>query len=73
MQAFVAPLMELAEYDAILKERKKKGLVQIAGCVTSQKTHMMYALSDGFDFKIIAELHTMESFDVFCRFFNYLD
>ena len=55
MQAFVAPLSELAEFESIQKKRKeKKGILQIAGCVTSQKTHMMYALSDGFRNKIIA-------------------
>ncbi len=55
MQAFVAPLMELAEYEAIQKSRKEKhGLIQITGCVSSQKTHFMYALSDGFKYKIIA-------------------
>ena len=55
MQAFVAPLLELAEYESIQKKRKeKKGILQIAGCVTSQKTHMMYAMSDGFRNKIIA-------------------
>ena len=55
MQAFVAPLNELAEYEAIRKSRKEKqGLIQITGCVSSQKTHFMYALSDGFRYKIIA-------------------
>ncbi len=55
MQAFVAPLMELAEYEAIQKSRKEKhGLIQIIGCVSSQKTHFMYALGDGFKYKIIA-------------------
>ncbi len=55
MQAFVAPLNELAEYEAIQKSRKEKyGLIQITGCVSSQKTHFMYALSDGFKYKIIA-------------------
>ena len=65
MQAFVAPLMELAEYDAILKGRKKKGMVQIAGCVTSQKTHMMYALSDGFSRKIIAASSEMKAKQIY--------
>ena len=55
MQAFVAPLNELAEYEAIQKGRKEKhGLIQITGCVSSQKTHFMYALGDGFKYKIIA-------------------
>jgi len=55
MQAFVAPLRELAEYEAIQKSKKeKRGLIQITGCVSSQKTHFMYALGDGFRYKIIA-------------------
>ena len=34
MQAFIAPLAELAEYQEILqKRRKEKGILQIAGCV----------------------------------------
>jgi len=55
MQAFVAPLLELAEYETIQKKRREKqGFLQIAGCTTSQKTHLMYALGDGFVNKIIA-------------------
>lgn len=55
MQAFITPLEELAEYEAIRKARKEKqGLIQITGCVSSQKTHFMYALSDGFKYKVIA-------------------
>ncbi|WP_282923941.1 transcription-repair coupling factor [Mediterraneibacter massiliensis] len=55
MQAFLAPLNELADYQKIKKERRKEeGLIQISGCVNSQKTHLMYALGDGFGYKIIA-------------------
>ena len=55
MQAFTLPLMELADFETVQKKRKEKaGIIQLTGCVNSQKTHMMYALSDGFDFKIIA-------------------
>ena len=55
MQAFVAPLSELAEFEIIQKKRREKqGMIQITGCVTSQKTHLMYALGDGFTNKIIA-------------------
>ena len=66
MQAFVAPLMELAEFEAILKQRKsKKGMIQIAGCVTSQKSHMMYALSDGFSRKIIVTSSEMKAKQIY--------
>lgn len=55
MQALTAPLKELAEYEEIIKGRRSgPGIVRIAGCVNSQKTHMMYALSDGFIYKVIA-------------------
>lgn len=38
MQAFVNPLGELAEFEEIQKERRKKtGMIQIAGCVTSRE------------------------------------
>lgn len=55
MQAFVAPLTELAEFETIWKKRREKqGFMQLVGCVSSQRTHMMYALGDGFANKIIA-------------------
>ena len=42
------PLAELADYEEIIKTRTKEyGMVQIAGCVNSQKTHLMYALGGG--------------------------
>ncbi len=54
MQAFFAPLPELADYQEIYKNRqKKKGILQIAGCVNSQKTHLSYALGDNIKFKVI--------------------
>lgn len=55
MQALTAPLKELAEYEEIIKNRgKAPGMIRIAGCVNSQKTHMMYAFGDGFTYKVIA-------------------
>lgn len=54
MQAFLAPLAELAEYKEILERRRKdEGILQIAGCVNSQKTHLIYSLGDGCFYKII--------------------
>ena len=66
MQAFVAPLMELAEFESIIKQRRsKKGMIQIAGCVTSQKSHMMYALSDDFSRKIIVTSSEMKAKQIY--------
>jgi len=54
MDCFLAPIKELADYQSIFDNRDRgKGYIQITGCINSQKTHMMYALSGGFDFKII--------------------
>ena len=54
MQALIAPLKELAEYDEIRKvTRQGKGTVALSGCVDSQKLHMIYGLSDGLKYKVI--------------------
>ena len=53
MQAFIAPLKELVEYQEIKsKIRNQKGIFQVAGSVTSQKIHLAYALGDDFLYKI---------------------
>ena len=55
MQALAAPLKELADFEEIYKKRNTQpGMLRISGCVNSQKTHMMYAMSDGFKYKVIA-------------------
>ncbi len=54
MQAFIAPLAGLGEYQRFYRsEGKKRGILQIAGCVNSQKNTLMYARGDGFSYKII--------------------
>ena len=54
MQALLAPLQELAEYDDLRKALKKNsGPISLTGCVDSQKLHMIYGLSDGFPIKVI--------------------
>ena len=55
MQALIAPLNELAEFEELYKNRtKESGMIRVCGCVNSQKTHMMYALGDGLKYKVIA-------------------
>lgn len=55
MQALLKPLLELAEYEDIVKKKKEDpGVLMLTGCVNSQKTHMMYALSDGCCYKVIS-------------------
>ncbi len=54
MQALTSPLNELAEFGELYRIRKEKtGMIRVCGCVNSQKSHMMYALSDGCKYKVI--------------------
>lgn len=73
MQALISPLTALADYEQIQKEcRNNTGIIQVSGCVNSQKTHFMYAQSDGFQYKIIAvsnELKAKQIYEEF-RFLN---
>ena len=43
MRALTAPLMELAEFQALTEAIKgNKGILQVSGCMESQKVHLMY-------------------------------
>ena len=54
MEAFIEPLRELAEFDEISSRIcRNEGLVQVAGCVESQKAHFIYGLSGLFPYRLI--------------------
>ncbi len=54
MQALLAPLQELAEFDSIRKAvAGGHASVALTGCVDSQKLHMIYGISDGLKCKVI--------------------
>ncbi len=54
MEALLQPLEELAEIETLKKRCKKEtGIFQVAGCVSSQKSHMIYGLSDLFPKKLV--------------------
>ena len=54
MKAFMAPLQRLAEFERI-KEKSKtnKGILQVSGCMESQKSHLMYGLSETAPYRLI--------------------
>ena len=55
MQALIRPLSDLAEFEELCKNKTEApGMLRVCGCVNSQKSHMMYALSDGCKYKVIA-------------------
>ena len=46
MKAFIQPLQKLAEFEELSgKLGKRQGVVQISGCMDSQKAHLLYGLS----------------------------
>lgn len=54
MEAFLTPLQGLAEFEQI-KEKSKtnKGILQVSGCMESQKSHLMYGLSGIAPYRLI--------------------
>lgn len=54
MKALTAPLYGLAEFEELKKLRMDHhGMLAISGCVTSQKTHLMYALGEGCTYRVV--------------------
>ena len=54
MKAFLTPLQGLAEFEQI-KEKSKtnKGILQVSGCMESQKSHLIYGLSGIAPYRLI--------------------
>ncbi|MCM1568020.1 MAG: transcription-repair coupling factor, partial [Roseburia sp.] len=66
MQALLAPLKELAQYDEIREAMgKKKTPVALTGCVDSQKLHMIYGLSDGLRRKLIITYSDVKAREIY--------
>ena len=54
MKAFLAPLAELADYEEIRKNRtKENGMIQISGCVNTQKIHLLSGIGSGCGYKLV--------------------
>ena len=66
MQALLAPLHELAEYDEIKNlVHKQNQPVALTGCMESQKLHMIYGLSDGFLYKLIVTYNDQRAREIY--------
>ena len=45
MKSFTEPLRGLKEYEKLKEELKKyKGVIQVSGCIDTQKPHFMYSI-----------------------------
>ena len=72
MNALLAPLRELGEFDEIAGHlRKQQGRVSISGCVDSQKLHMIYGLGEEYDVKVIITYSDMKARELLddCRLY----
>ncbi len=73
MDAFLEPLGDLEELQEAKKQaRAARGIVQISGCIDAQKSHMMFALGDGFKNKIIVTFSDQRAREIYedYRFFD---
>ena len=54
MNTLTAPLCEMADYEeARSRLKRKRGIIELNGCVDSQKLHIIYGLSKDYKHKII--------------------
>ena len=54
MKALLAPLAEQADYEEIRKNRtKENGMIQISGCVNTQKIHLLSGIGSGCGYKLV--------------------
>jgi transcription-repair coupling factor (superfamily II helicase) len=54
MKALLAPLAELADYEETRKNRtKENGMIQISGCVNTQKIHLLSGIGSGCGYKLV--------------------
>ena len=66
MKAFLQPLQNLAEMEKIQTLAKKnRGVLQISGCMESQKAHMIYGLSGLFPYHLILGADEKEAKELF--------
>uniref|UniRef100_UPI0040567448 transcription-repair coupling factor n=1 Tax=Acetatifactor sp. TaxID=1872090 RepID=UPI0040567448 len=66
MQALLAPLKELAEYEQMRDSLKcRKGPIALTGCVDSQKLHIIYGLSDGLKYKVIVTYSDLKAKEIY--------
>jgi transcription-repair coupling factor (superfamily II helicase) len=70
MQALLAPLKELADYDKIKDyitgqgTERRDGITALTGCVDSQKLHIIYGLGDGLKYRVIVTYNDIRAREI---------
>lgn len=73
MKAFRAPLHELGEFEEIRSRlAKNRGILQVTGCIDSQKAHFMDCLGEGFSHRVIVAANDLRAKEIYenYRFFD---
>ena len=73
MNTFLYPLRQLGEFEEIEKTlAAQPGIIQIAGCVDSQKAHLAYGLSQGKKYRVILAANELKAKELYedYRFFD---
>ncbi len=66
MKAFRAPLYELGEFEEIREKLKKNtGVLQVTGCIDSQKAHFINSLGEGYSHKIIVAANDLRAKEIY--------
>ncbi|WP_099469540.1 transcription-repair coupling factor [Konateibacter massiliensis] len=66
MNALISPLQQMNEFNEIKTAlQKKSGLIQVSGCIDSQKSHFMFGLSQGFQNKIIIAANELKAKEIY--------
>ena len=66
MKTFLHPLQNLAEMEAIYtKAKSNRGILEISGCMESQKAHLIYGLSGLFPYHLILGADEKEAKELF--------
>lgn len=71
MDALVQPLHELADFDEILRQLKKPGIVEVSGCLDSQKAHFTNGFLREFPFRLIIAENDLKAKEFYEDFFLY--
>ncbi|MCR5507159.1 MAG: transcription-repair coupling factor [Lachnospiraceae bacterium] len=73
MKTLLAPLSEMAEYEEGRSRLKKTpGIIEINGCVDSQKLHVVYGLGEGYRHKLIVTYSEQRAKEI-CEDYAFYD
>lgn len=66
MNALISPLKHMNEFQEMKSRIKRfRSFIQVSGCIDSQKSHMMYALGEGYHNRIIVAPNDLKAKEIY--------